>query len=151
MTTRRSRRTAWWRCGQTTRARRSAKSGGSIHEQVTRAPDVPFVGGEMRDGHAQRDAFAQPRVREKHIARLIDEIEQPLVGSIERGFRKPFAANRIPAEADDAQRDWREPFEIRMRVHPRREELRETDMLGEARADGLCAERPQDHPELERS
>src|SRR5436853_7252715 len=92
-------RTALSRSEVTTRAKPSAKSGGAIHEEVPRPPDVTLGRLQMRDGQTQRNAFAHARVREKYLARLVHVLQQPFIRRVELAFRQPFASERIPPEA----------------------------------------------------
>src|SRR5947199_8367216 len=97
---------------------------------------------QVADRDADGKRPAQTRVREEHVAGAVDEIDETLVCGIELRVRERHIG-WLPPEADDAERDGRKPFEIRMRVDPRGELPREIDVRGEdftnaARAD--CAQ-----------
>src|SRR5436190_6819186 len=112
--------------------------------------DMPIGRLEMTDGDAKRQASPQPRVRDEDVAAAIHELHNTFVHRVELSIGE-FRGPRPPTETDDTERHRREPFEIGIRVHPRREILREPHVSGERLADLLRAIRPQNHPQLQRS
>ena len=105
---------------------------------------------QMADRNSDRDSAAQARVRQEDLARLVHEINELLVCRIQGGVGRQRRC-RFPSEADDAERNRGEAFEVGVRIDPACEHLRQSDMLGEVLANGARAERPQHEPQFERA
>ena len=73
------------------RHRPRLKCGARFDQEIPRAADMAFGRLQVADREAQREAFAQLRVRQKHVAVLVDQIDEALVGGVEVAPGTSFA------------------------------------------------------------
>src|SRR5260221_8047943 len=122
----------------------------TIDQQIPCSPDVALGRLQMADSQTERQALAQPRVGQEDFAGPIDQIEEAFIGGIQVR-RGQHPRRGIPPEADDAEWDRRETFEVGVGVDPRRKLLCEPDVFSDVLADGARAKRTKNHPELQRA
>src|SRR5688572_17329527 len=96
--------------------------------ELPRSSDVLFRSAQMPDRQAQDESAVHARMGEKHFSGLVQRIEQSLIERVELvggGSQR----TRTCAEADDAERDGRKPFVIRLGVDPSREKLSQANVF----------------------
>src|SRR5262245_42597365 len=101
----------------------------------------------MADRDTDDERAVDARVRQKHLARCVHRIEKALVEEVEFGRSKLHGA-RVCAEAHDAKRHGREPFEISVLINARGEFMSETNVLREDAAEPRRTKMSKNHPKL---
>lgn len=89
-----------------------------------------FLRTKVAHRQPQHEPVVQSRVRQEYVTSRIDRVEQSLVERVELVVGDRYTP-RSGSEAHDAERHRGEALEIRIRINPSAEELRQPDVLRE--------------------